>query len=253
MYSSAIGLIAFASAFGGSALGMLASTVIPQSHRCEDSKEIIKLGTGLIGTMAALILGLLVASAASSFDSEQNGFQQLATNFILLDRALEHYGPEAKHARELLRGVVVTMIDRLWPSLSTGSSRMTAREVTVAGGKLFDAIRDLRPENDVQKLIQSQAIQLSLELARTRWVLSQGEENNVPIPFLVVLMFWLAVLFMGFGLLAPRNATVISVIVVCAVSVAAALFLILDLDQPFEGMIRLSSDPLRLALTQIGR
>jgi hypothetical protein len=252
MNSIAISMFAFACAFGGAVLGMILRGVVPNSHLDEDSKEIIKLGTGLIGTMAALVLGLLVAAASTSFDSEQNSFEQLATDFILLDRGMEHYGPEAKHARELVRKTVVSIHDRLWPALNTRSSRFQGREITLAGGALFDAIRDLTPQNDSQKLIKTQAIQICAELARTRWALSQGEDSSVPRPFLVVLVFWLAVLFLGLGLLAPRNATVIVVLFVCAASVAAAILLILDLDQPFEGLIRVSNDALQDALAQIG-
>jgi hypothetical protein len=253
MNSVAIALIAFACAFGGGLLGMTLRAVVPQSHLDEDSKEIIKLGTGLIGTMAALVLGLLVASATASFDSEQTGFQQLATNLILLDRALEHYGPEAKHPRELLKRSVVSIRDRLSPAVNLQLSRFKARATTAAGGVLFDAIRDLSPQSNSQKLIQSQALQICVELGRTRSYLSQGEDSSVPAPFLVVLIFWLAVLFLGLGLLAPRNATVVVVLFVCAASVAAAVLLILDLDQPFEGLIRVSSDPLQDVLSQIGQ
>jgi hypothetical protein len=109
----------------------------------------------------------------------------------------------------------------------------------VANGALFDSIRDLSPRDDTQRLVQAQAVQIGVELGKTRWVLSQGEDSSVPIPFLVVLMFWLATLFTAFGLLSPRNATVITVFFVCALSVAGAIFLILDLDQPFEGLIRI--------------
>jgi hypothetical protein len=123
----------------------------------------------------------------------------------------------------------------------------------VANRALYDSIRDFSPRNDAQRLIQSQVVQIGVELGKTRWVLSQGEGSTIPIPFLVVLMFWLAALFTAFGLLSPRNATVIIVIFVCALSVAAAIFLILDLDQPFEGVIRISSEPLRDALSQLGQ
>lgn len=253
MSSMAIAVIAFACAFGGAALGIFLRAALPESHWSDDSKEVIKLGTGFIGTMVALVLGLLVASATSAFNSEERGFQQLATNCIMLDRALAHYGPEAKGARERLRHSVGTILNRLWPASGPRSSGFSAPEITVANRALYDSIRDLSPRNDAQRLIQSQVVQIGVELGKTRWVLSQGEGSTIPIPFLVILMFWLAALFTAFGLLSPRNATVIIVIFVCALSVAAAIFLILDLDQPFEGLIRISSEPLRDALSQLGQ
>jgi hypothetical protein len=253
MNSIAIAAIAFACAFGGAALGMVLRAVLPESHRGDESKEVIKLGTGLIGTMVALVIGLLVASATSSFNSEGSALQQMATNYFLLDRALAHYGPEAKESRGLLRQSVVSVLDRLWPANGSRASGFGAPEITTANAAMFDSIRDLSPKNDAQRLVQSHAVQIGVELGKARWALSQGEASSVPTPFLVVLMFWLAVLYAGFGLLSPRNATGVIVIFVCALSVAAAVFLILDLDQPFEGLIRLSSDPLRDVLSQLGQ
>jgi hypothetical protein len=253
MSSIAIAVIAFAFAFGGAALGILLRAVLPEHHMTGHSEEVIKLGTGFIGTMAALVLGLLVASATSTFSSEEDDFERLATDVVLLDRMLAHYGPEAKSARELLRRAVASMLDRLSPSRGPRPPGFDAPDVTATGGLVFDSIRGLSPHTDAERAIQNQAIQLSFELARTRLTLTQGEGGSIRRPFLVVLMFWLAVLFVGFGLLTPRNPTVIAILFICAVSVAGAMFLILDLDQPFEGLIQVSIDPLRDALSQLGR
>ena len=253
MNSFAVASVAFACSFGGGAIGLVLRSRLPESHLDEDSKEVIKLGAGLVGTMAALVLGLLVASAASAFDSEDDRFQQLATDFVLLDRGLAHYGPEAAEARTRLRVAVTTMIDRLWPTDGSRSPRFDSAEITSAGGALFDAIRDLVPHNDVQRLMQARAIEISGGLAKSRLALGQGATNSIPTPFLVVLMSWLAVLFVGFGLLSKHNAIVIVVILLCALSVSAAIYLIVDLDQPFEGLIRISDDSLRAALSQLGR
>ena len=178
MSSLGIAVIAFACAFGGAALGISLRAALPESHLSDDSKEVIKLGTGFVGTMAALVLGLLVASAASAFDAEESGFQRLATNYILLDRALAHYGPEAEGAREKLRRSVDAILDRLWPANGRRSSGFSAPEITAANGALFDSIRDLSPRNDAQRLIQSQVVQIGFELGKTRWVLSHPFEGG---------------------------------------------------------------------------
>ena len=211
------------------------------------------MGTGLIGTLAALVLGLLIASAKSSFDTQRTGLQQLSTNLILLDRSLKYYGQETKEVREQLRHTVMLMLDLRWPSNGARSTGLDASELTVSAGALYAAIRDLSPRTDAQKAIQSQALQISFDLARTRWLLSQGEESSIPTPFLVVLVFWLIVLFITFGLFSPRNATVISILFICALSVAGALFLIVELDRPMNGLIQISSKPLRDALGQLGQ
>lgn len=253
MNSLVIAGIVFAATFGGALVGLFLRSVLPGHHLSNDAKDIVKLGTGLIATMAALVVGLLIAFAKADFDAQKNAFQQMSTNFVLLDRGLAHYGPEAKEARELLRRTVASMLAHLLPADGSLSSGMGDLEITANAGTLYDAIRDLTPHNDAQRSVQSQALQVSADLARARLQLSQRGQSSIPIPFLVVLVFWLAVLFTSFGLFAPPNATVIVVLFVCALSVAGALFLIVDLDQPFEGLIQISGEPLRNALSQLGQ
>ena len=253
MDSLVIAGIVFACTFGGAAFGMLLRAVLPEPHLSNDSKDVMKMGMGLIATMSALVLGLLIASAKSSFDAQKAGFQQIAANFVLLDRTLAHYGPEAKPARELLRHTVSTLIDRLWPIDGSKAAGLDAAEITQLGGSVLTAIRDLTPRTDMQRSLQSQALQIGSDLSRIRWHLSQQEDSSIPTPFLVVLVFWLFVLFTSFGLFSPRNATVIIVHCVCALSVAGALFLIVDLSQPFQGMFRIPSTPFAKALGQFGQ
>lgn len=232
---------------------MFLRAVLPEPHLTGDSKDVMKLGTGLIATMSALVLGLLIASAKSSFDSQRAAFQQLATNVILLDRALARYGPETKQARAVLRQSAATMLQRLWPEDGSASSKMDALEVTTSGSELYSAIRDLTPQKEAQRAAQTQALQLGTELGRTYWMWRQADETAIPRPFLVVLIFWLSVLFISFGLFSARNMTVIVVLLVCALSVAGALFLIVDLDNPFDGLIQVSSAPLQNAVAQVGQ
>jgi len=248
-----IGGIVFGCTFGGALGGILLRGLLPDPHLSPETKDVVKLGTGLIATMSALVLGLLIASAKSSYDAQRNGFQQMAINVIVLDRSLGRYGPEAKEARAALRNAVSATIDTLWPAGGSRTSHLDAPEITQAGTALYNAIQKLAPENDFQKLIQSQALQTGTDLGKTRWLIIQQQEGGIPVAFLVVLVFWLAVLFISFGLFSPRNGTAITALFICAVSVAGAIFLIVDLDQSFEGLIQVSSTPLRNALLQLGQ
>lgn len=245
--------IVFASTFGGALLGICLRRVLPEQHLSNDSKDVVKMGTGLIATLSALVLGLLIASAKSSFDAQRAGLQQLSTNVILLDRSLKFYGPEAKDIREMLRNTVVLLLEIRWPDNGAHSKGLDAAELSESATSLFAAIRNLSPNSDPQKAIQSQALQVSFDLARTRWLLSQADESSIPTPFLVILVFWLAVLFTTFGLFSPGNATVITSLLICAISVSAALFLIVELDRPLHGLITISSKPLRDALGHLGQ
>jgi hypothetical protein len=245
--------IVFGCAFGGALFGIALRRVLPEPHLSSESKDVVKMGTGLLATLAALVLGLLIASAKSSFDGQRSGLQQLSTNIILLDRSLQYYGPETKEIRERLRGTVSLVLDLHWPLNGTRATGFDASEISEKAGAVYAAIRDLSPRTDAQKAIQSQALQISFDLARTRWLLSQGEDSSIPTPFLVVLVFWLTVLFVTFGLFSPCNATVLVILVICALSVAGAIFLIVELDRPLHGLIQISSKPLRDALVQLGR
>ena len=253
MSSITVAAIAFACTFGGAMVGMLLQRVLPQSHLRPESKEVIKLGTGLIATMAALVLGLLIGTAKTSFDAQSSGFHQLATNLILLDRTLAHYGPDAQQARAQLKGTVASVIERLWPTSGVHSTALQDSSITDDASVLYDSIRSLAPSDDFHRSLQAQAFQISADLARNRWQLSQPTDGSLPIPFLVVLAFWLFVLFSSFGLFSPANGTVIAVLLVCALSVSGAVLLIVDLDQPFEGLLHVSSASLRNALGQLGK
>ena len=253
MDSLTIAAIVFACTFGGAIFGMFLCSLLPQHHLSSDAKDIMKMGMGLIATMAALVLGLLIASAKSSFDGEKNGHQQLATNLILLDRILLRYGPQANIARTLLKTTVSEWIDLRWPKGDSHvSGSMESPEVSTNTMAVLAAIQGLTPgDDDTKRTLKAQALQIILELGRTRWTLSQSDESSIPIPFLAILVFWLTVLFISFGLFAPRNATVLAVLLVCALSVASALFLIVDLDHPTKGLFQISPAPMRKALAEM--
>jgi hypothetical protein len=240
----------FACVLGGALLGMVLRRFLPTHHFDTETRDLVKLGVGLIGTMSALVLGLLVASTKASYDTHRTELTQIAANTILLDRVLAHYGPEAAPARVALADAVQRMLAKPRPR-SAAQSQVAA---TVVGGELmFDRIQELVPHSDAQRALQSQAVALAINLGQTRWLLFAQSGTSISMPFLVVVVFWLSVLSLSFGLFAPRNGTAIATLVVSALSVAAALYLVLELDQPFTGLMQLSDEPLRHALAVLGR
>jgi hypothetical protein len=250
MSSLTISAIVFGCVFGGALIGLFLRRILPEPHLSSESKDVVKLGMGLVGTMTALVLGLLIASAKSSFDTQRNGLAQLSANFILLDRVLAHYGPEANGAREMLRASVADMLERTWPEEGSRSGQ-TGTEGRYEG--LYEKIQDLAPTNESQRTLQAQALKIGTDIAQTRWLLFTQKGSSIPIPFLVVMVSWLAILFASFGMFAPSNGTVFVTLLVCALAVSSALFLVLELDRPFDGIIQISSTPLRNALAQLGR
>jgi len=209
---------------------------------------------GLIGTMTALVLGLLIASAKSSFDTQRNGLGQLAGNIIFLDRILARYGPESRVMRDMLRASVADMLKRTWPQEDPQSDHTQASSTTEGRYEgLFDKLQELSPKNDTQRTLQSQALKTLSDMSQSRWVLFAQTGSSIPTPFLIVLICWLALLMASFSLFAPPNPTAIVTLLICALAISSAIFLILELDRPFHGMIQISSAPVRSALAQLGR
>ncbi len=232
---------------------MFVRTILPRHHLTDETKDAVKLGTGVIATMAALVLALLIASAKGNFDTMSSGLRQAGSHVILLDRVMAQYGPETKEARELLRRSFDSMIKRIWPEDKIGPPITEPQGGRVPIEAIQDQLRQLSPRNDAQRWLKSRALQVSGDIAEGRWLLvEQLGQTSVPMPFLVMVVFWLTVIFAGFGLFSPRNATVIVVLLICALSAAGALFLIMELDTPYEGLIKVSSAPLRIALTYLG-
>jgi len=247
----AIGLIVFTLVFGSALLAMFAHRMIPEHHLSVDSKDTVKLGVALIATMSALVLSLLVASAKTAFDTRSNQLAQVSADIILLDRALARYGPETKEARSFLQLSVAATVERFWPA--NGAKPITIDPNASPVEALYDKVQELAPQNDAQRAMQSQALTLAANVGRTRLLLFENLGSSIPVPFLVVLVLWLCIIFASFGLFAPANATVIAVLAVCSLSVAGAIFLILELDRSFEGLLQVSGAPLRAALAQLGR
>jgi hypothetical protein len=206
---------------------------------------------GLLATMAALVLSLLVASAKSSYDTQSTGLAQLAGNVAFLDRVLAHYGPEAQEARGFLRRTVEIVLDQL--SSGTGPGPADLNPSADGADGLYEKIQALSPQNDSQRGLRADALRLLVDLGRTRALLLAQAGSSIPWPFLGILVFWVTAIFVSFGFFAPSNATVIATLFVCALSVSAAIFLILELDEPFHGLLRISDMPLRATLATLGR
>jgi len=237
----------------GTLLGMYLRVILPEHHLSEDSKDIIRISTAMIATLAALVVGLLIASAKSSFDSKNSALTRSASRFVLLDRTMAQYGPETREARGLLRQILVMRLHQIWPE--GDAERLDPKAVSEGPGieTIQRKLLDLAPQNDAQRWLRSTALQLTGDIAEVRWSAVEQMGGSIPWPFLAIMVFWFVVIFMSFGMFAPRNSSVIISLFVCALSLAGSIYLIVDMDQPYSGFIKLSSAPLVNALDQIGR
>jgi hypothetical protein len=259
--SEAIFLFTFASIAIGGAAGMLMRVQLPEAV-VADSKEVVRLGAGLMGTVAALVLGLMIASAKNSYDTQLGNVRQLTANLILLDELLQQYGPEAIEARGMMRRAAGITIQRIWreenASPESGSAVERVKEgratfsASASAEQFFHTIETLSPTNELQRSLKPRILAVSAELARTRLLMFVHIDNPIPLPFLIIVILWLSLIFASFTLFVQPNAIVASASLIYALAVSSALFLIVDMSQPFAGLMKIPSEPLRHVLPALG-
>jgi Protein of unknown function (DUF4239) len=248
----AISFLAFVLALVGILLGSVMQRMLPEGHLSSDSKEVVKLSMGVVATLAALVLGLLVASAKSTYDARESEINQITAYVILIDNLLAKYGEEGQAARASLRQAIPRMVDRIWREGQSAPLQSTPFKASAEGEAFYQGVQELQPSSDIQRGLKDRVIQATTDLAQARFLLFSHLGSSIPVPFLAVLLLWMIILFAGFSLMAPANATTLASLVICALSVSGAIFLILELDQPFSGIMVIQSEPLRNALPALG-
>ncbi len=244
----ALSFLAFALALVGILLGSFMQRLLPEGHLGSDSKEVVKLSMGVVATLAALVLGLLVASAKSTYDARESEINQITADVIVLDTLLAKYGDEARAARTSLRQAIPPVVDKIWREAQSVPLQSTPFKAAAEGEAFYQRVQELQPSNDIQRGLQARIVQVTNDLMQSRFLLFSHLGSSIPVPFLAVLLLWLIILFAGFSLLAPANATTLASLVICALSVSGAIFLILELNEPFSGLMVIRSEPLRNAL-----
>ena len=243
--------VVFACLFGAVLLGMGLRRLLPEHHLSADTKDTVKLAMGLVATMSALLLGLLVSSAKGAYDAERTQVIQMAAKVAFLDRMLADYGPEAADIRAQLRTLVEEAVRRMWPEERTIPPQLAPN--TQAGDAVYFAIQRLSPRDDLQRNLKAQATTLAVEGGQLRTLLVAQSVSSISKPLLIVMVSWLVMIFLSFSLFAPPNATANLALVVAVLAVSGAIFLILELDQPFGGLIQISSEPMLNALSYLAK
>jgi len=234
--------ILFVVLVGAALFGRRVHRYLPEAHLSADSRDSVKLAMGLVATMTALVLGLLVSSAKGTYDTARSEVIQMAAKVAFLDRVLALYGPEAAEARTELRAAIIDAVRRIWPTDRSGPAQLAPNQQ--AGDALFITVQRLSPHDDAQRTLKAQVATLMVDLGQLRSLLVAQSIPSISKPMLIILVSWLVVIFFGFSLLAPPNATTTLALIASAFSVACAIFLILELDQPFGGVIRIPSEPM---------
>jgi hypothetical protein len=245
MIHSAFGLVAFIVIFGGALVGMYAARTLPKHHLSDETRQAVSVSAAIVGTLAALVIGLLISTASSSFSTRSRETTAIAVDLIRIDRMMRRYGPEGDDARAKLRTYATARIQAL--AMATGETPVRIMEAAQ------ESILSLAPTDERQRWLRSQALTLSNEVLQERWLLDEQASSGIPMPFLVLLIFWLALVFATFGLFAPRNAIPITILCLCSIAVSGGITMILELDTPFSGMVRISAQPMLDARDQLMR
>jgi hypothetical protein len=248
MSTSLVAIVVFALLAAAVALGMTMRAWLAAHHLSDETRDTVKLSLGLVATLAALLLGLLVSSAKESFEAERDQVNALAAKIATLDRGLALYGTAADGARAELRVVIEAAIAQAWATRDDAPSNLSFDPRR--GEAIFRSIQVLDPADAAQTDLKARATDLAFELIEGRSMLVALAASGVSIPVLTLVITWLVVILFGFSLLAPRNAIATGALIVSAAAVCGAVLLLLELYQPFDGLIQISSDPLLTALGQ---
>jgi hypothetical protein len=227
---------------------------LPTHHRTNETRDVVRLGIGIVSLLTSLVLGLLIASAKSTFDATDSQMRAYAADFIVLDQVLRNYGPEADGVRNVLRVYVDRAIRSIWPEEAAGPALPVEDEMA---GNMLDRVMQsvlaLKATNPDQDWLRQQALGTVSRLIQTRWSLLVNENGTISPVILEVVVTWIMVIFASFGLNAPYNGTVVGAFLICALSIGASVFLIQELDAPLNGVIAISAVPMKHAQAHLGR
>ena len=254
MNSVVLALIAFVCPVAGAAVGVAFRSRLPEHHLASNSSEVIKLAMGLVATQVALILSLLVTSASGFHISVDSDYKRALADVVQLDQYLQAYGPNAQPVRDAVRQIVVQNFQQRWPREDFGPKVSALVKGTDPLIEVERRILELSPADPAQKWFQSQALQLCRAITQIRKLIATEEGGrSLPRPILFVVLICSAAIFASFTLFVEPNLTVAVALMVSALAIAGAFFMIQELNTPFSGLLQLSSYPAHDVLQTLGR
>ena len=254
MLSVALFSLAFLCPLLGAGIGSAVRRRLPEHHLDRDVIDVIKLAMGLMATVVALTLGLLISSANSHHAMIEGEYKKIMASIVHLDQYLEAYGPETREIRTHIRHVAARTFKERWPDEDFGPVGPPSE-----GGpdRFIDGQRmlvELQPASEVQRWFQSQALLVSVQLANLRWLVVSQETSTAPLVPIFILIFLSALaIFGGFSLYAPLNVTLFAVMILPALAIAGATFLVVELNSPFTGLLQISSRGAHTLMQTLGQ
>jgi hypothetical protein len=237
--------------FAGGLAGLHLHRVIPARHLAQETQDVVRLGTGMLSVLASLVLGLLIATVKTSFDTTDGAVRSYSADLIVLDETLRDYGEPALPPRLLLRQYTALLLHNIWPDVGGSAFVVEHKETGELMERVRESIRALTPVDAGQKWLMDQALQESTSLLRQRWLMIERAGPSVRPIVIDILVAWITVIFLSFGLNAPRNAIVHVAFLICALAIGSSIFVVLQYDSPFAGVMRISSQPVQTALAHM--
>lgn len=249
-----LSIIGFSVVFGGAVCGMfLFCKLVPEAHLAGSTRDMIKHVMGLIGTLTVLVLGLSIATAKGMYDRHDLAIKDVAVKVLMLDHLLGRYGPETSQIREMLKQTLRLRRDVIWSENKNNLTSFSQPHANELDASIERALLELKPASGLQKFVLVRILSSADEVQQIRWMVLGNVSSSVPKPFFVIIVIWLCCLFTSFGLIVPRNTTMLTILFFCSIVVASSLFLIAELDDPYNGWIRLPSKSFDFALSQISK
>lgn len=253
MSPAVIALLVLAAVFGGALFGLWLQRVLPDQHLTTETKEVVGLAFALVATISALVLSLLVSSASSSFGRFDDELTQNAARLVLLDRTLAEYGPETRDIRDALKIRFARRTELLYASEEVTTASEVNWDAVTQEQNLDTRLLELAAQGPVQEGLKARAIELNGDINMTNALIHAQRNDAMPMALLIVLGAWMMLIFAAFALFAPANPVVMGALLVCSLSASGAVFLILELNAPFSGLITVSSAPMHEALLYLGK
>jgi len=246
------GLLVAVTVFAGGVIGLQLHRILPEAHLTRETQDVVRLGTGMLSVLASLVLGLLISTAKTASDTTDHAMRAFSADLILLDETLRDYGDAARPSRTLLRQYAERALEDHWPKSPDATAHIDNRATGLRLERVRENIRALAPVDDGQRWLQNEALRVNTLLLQQRWLLIEQAGQTVRPLVLAVLVSWIFFIFTSFGLNAPRHATVLAAFMVSSFAIGCSVFLIMALDRPFEGALRISSEPMRNVLAHMG-
>ncbi len=230
-------------------ISIVVSARLPARHRDDDTNNVVRLAANIFVVASSLVLGLLINSAKNTYEAVDRNVHAFATDLVLLDRSLRHVDPEALGVREKLATYVHQAVAGTWPASGAPVLEDSVAERLL--DEVGNALSTIRPADPGRVELWRRAEINYQNVVKRRWVLIEESEGTIPKAFIVMLVTWLVLIFASYGFRAPRNAVVVTTLVVAAFLIAGSIYLVLDMDVPFSGPIQISPAPLQRAELQL--